>query len=61
MATTSFDKEFVVTDESSIRATKEKLENPTKIGVIHRDYDLDKLKGINLSNKLLGKNEDLLS
>ena len=59
MAILSFDKEFVVTDESRIRESKNKLENPTKTGVIRRDYELDKLKGIKLLKKLSSKREVL--
>ncbi|EGQ8100786.1 hypothetical protein MW374_004106 [Vibrio parahaemolyticus] len=46
MATTSFDKNFVVTDEVAIAKFKNAAKNPRKVSVKKRDYESDKEKGI---------------
>jgi hypothetical protein len=46
MATTSFDRSFVVTDPVSIKQFKQDLDNPTKVKFAKRDLEEDKHKGI---------------
>ena len=53
MATTSFDKEFIVTNEQRIEKFKEAATNPRKIAVKQRDYASDKSKGIQLLTQQL--------
>ncbi len=48
MATTSFEKSFVVTDNDSIAQVKKDLANPVKVVVKQRDYKADKKKGLTL-------------
>jgi hypothetical protein len=48
MATTSFDKSFVVRDSESIRQIHKDLENPRKVVIQKRDYEADAKKGIEL-------------
>ena len=53
MATTSFDKNFVVTDKNSIEKFKQDEINPIKVFISNRDYNLDKSKGIELLKQQL--------
>lgn len=48
MATTSFDKDFVVTNKDSIKEFKDDSKKPLKVVVKQRNYDADKQKGIQL-------------
>lgn len=48
MATTSFDKNFKVTDEQSIEKFKNAAANPRKITVKQKNDAADKSKGIQL-------------
>lgn len=53
MATTSFDKNFTVTDESAIKKFKHAAKHPRKVSVTKRDYESDKEKGIQLLTRKL--------
>lgn len=54
MATTSFDKNFIVTDEKAIAKFKRSTTAPRKVTVKQRNYESDKEKGIQrLKLKLL--------
>ena len=53
MATTSFDKDFKVTDDALIKKFKNAAVNPKKITVKKRDYESDKSKGIQLLTRQL--------
>jgi len=53
MATTSFDKDFEVTDKSVIKKFKCDGENPRKVSVKKRDYESDKARGIALLKQQL--------
>ncbi|WP_172953211.1 hypothetical protein [Vibrio fujianensis] len=46
MATTSFDKDFKVTDDKVIKKFKMAAANPRKVVVKKRNYESDKSKGI---------------
>lgn len=48
MPTSSFDKDFVVTDEVAIKKFKAAANNPTKVPVKSRDCESDKQNGIQL-------------
>jgi hypothetical protein len=48
MATVSFDKSFVITDEQVIGEFKNAAANPVKVVVHPRDYDSERDKGIEL-------------
>jgi hypothetical protein len=48
MATTSFDKSFVVTNQDSVREFKDNAKKPLKVVVKQRDFDADRQKGIQL-------------
>ncbi len=48
MATTSFEKCFVVSDSNSIEQVKKDLANPIEVVVKQRDYQADKKKGLTL-------------
>ncbi len=53
MATTSFDKDFKVTDDKVIKEFKSAAANPRIIAVHKRNYESDKSKGIQLLTRLL--------
>ncbi len=53
MATTSFDKNFTVSDESAIAKFKHAAKNPRRISVKKRNYESDKEKGIRLLTRKL--------
>ncbi|ENR6547674.1 hypothetical protein ACEWOX_003422 [Vibrio cholerae] len=53
MATTSFDKDFKVTDDKVINKFKMAAENPRKVVVKKRNYESDKSKGIQLLTRQL--------
>ncbi|MFT6347108.1 MAG: hypothetical protein ACJAYB_000089 [Psychromonas sp.] len=53
MATTSFNKNFVVTDQTSIKNLAKDLLTPHKIVINKRDYQTDKVKGIELLKQRL--------
>jgi hypothetical protein len=53
MATTSFNKDFVISDEKSVIAFQVNLTNPRKIKVVPRDLKADKIKGIKLLKQRL--------
>lgn len=48
MATTSFNKEFVVTDEKSIQRIRWDLAHPRRVVIKRRNYSADSKKGIKL-------------
>lgn len=53
MATSSFSKYFVVTDQCSIEQFKRDLDNPRHIVVKKRDYKADEQKSIALIKQRL--------
>ncbi|MDD9177583.1 MULTISPECIES: hypothetical protein [Aliivibrio] len=53
MATTSFDKDFKVTDDKVINKFKMAAANPRKVAVKKRNYESDKSKGIQLLTRQL--------
>ncbi|QDO84026.1 hypothetical protein FM037_13220 [Shewanella psychropiezotolerans] len=53
MATASFNKDFVVTDEKSIQQLKSELCKPRVVEVKKRDQKKDKVKGISLLRQRL--------
>lgn len=53
MATTSFDKDFVVSHNESIKAFNNSLSNPRQIKVPLRDLKIDGVKGIQLLKQKL--------
>jgi hypothetical protein len=53
MATTSFEKDFVISDERSIKNFKSNLSNPRKIKVSSRNLKDDRVKGIQLLKQKL--------
>lgn len=53
MATTSFNKDFVISDEKSVIAFQVNLTNPIKVKVVSRDLKADKIKGIKLLKQQL--------
>lgn len=46
MPTESFDKKFIVTDNTSIARIKKDLANPRKVVVASRDYEKEKRRGL---------------
>lgn len=57
MATTSFDKSFVVTDQESIDRIYNDLAHPRLIKVAKRDYKAEGAKGIKLLKQRLSNSE----
>jgi len=57
MATTSFDKSFVVTDQESIDRIHHDLAHPRLIKVTKRDYKAESAKGIKLLKRRLSSSE----
>lgn len=53
MATTSFDKVFVVSDQESIKIFNQNLKKPVKIKVSSHNLKADKKKGISLLKQQL--------
>ncbi len=53
MATTSFDKDFKVTDDKVIKEFKSAAANPRRVAVNTRNYEFDKSKGIQLLTRQL--------
>jgi hypothetical protein len=53
MATTSFDKDFKVTDDKVIKKFKSAAANPRSVAVKKRNYESDKSKGIQLLTRQL--------
>ena len=53
MATTSFDKDFKVTDDKVINKFKMAAATPRKVAVKKRNYESDKSKGIQLLTRQL--------
>ena len=48
MPTSSFDKSFVVSDEKAIQQLKSDIENPKKVIVKKRNFESDRISGIQL-------------
>ena len=57
MATSSFNKDFVVTDEKSIQQLKSELYKPRVVEVKKRYHKKDKVKGISLLRQRLSSLE----
>lgn len=57
MATTSFDRDFQVSDIKVIEKFKHSATNPRKIEIKKRDYESDKSKGIQLLTRQLSNSE----
>jgi len=57
MATTSFDKNFKVTDEKVIEKFKNAATNPRMVAIEKRNYESDKSKGIQLLIRQLSNSE----
>jgi hypothetical protein len=57
MPTSSFDKEFIVTDYEAIRQLKSDMENPIKVTVKKRNYESDRRSGIQIIKDKLGTEE----
>jgi len=53
MATTSFDKVFVVSDQESINVFNQNLNNPVRVKVNSHNLKADKKKGISLLKQQL--------
>ncbi len=53
MATTSFDKTFMVSDPSAIKKIRQDLANPRLIKVRGRDYKAENAKGVQLLRQRL--------
>ncbi len=53
MATSSFDKKFVVTNPTAIENLNRALDRPRKIQPTIRDYEAEKQKGIELLKRSL--------
>jgi hypothetical protein len=53
MATTSFNKDFVISDAKSIKVFQAQVENPKKIVITSRDLQAEKVKGIQLLKQQL--------
>ncbi|ALO36325.1 hypothetical protein CMT41_17475 [Colwellia sp. MT41] len=53
MATTSFDKVFVVSDQKSIKAFNQNLNNPVRVKVNSHNLNTDRKKGISLLKQQL--------
>ncbi len=57
MATTSFNKDFIITDSKSIRQFRDDLQKPQIVTVKNRDHKKDKVKGICLLKQRLSNLE----
>lgn len=57
MATTSFDKNFKVSDVKVIAKFKNAAVHPRKIAIKKRNYEYDKSKGIQLLTRQLSNSE----
>lgn len=57
MATASFEKSFVVTDEQSVKQIRESLANPRQIKAKKRDYRAENKRGIQLLKQRLSNSE----
>lgn len=57
MATTSFDKDFKITDDKVINKFKMAATNPRKVALKKRNYESDKSKGIQLLTRQLSSSE----
>jgi hypothetical protein len=57
MATTSFNKDFVISDTKSIKAFQAQVASPRKIVITPRDLQADKVKGIQLLKQQLSASE----
>lgn len=57
MATTSFDKSFVVTDQESIDRLHHDLAHPRLVKVNKRNYKAESAKGIKLLKQRLSNSE----
>ncbi len=53
MATTSFDKNFVVTDMESIKQLRADMKNPRKVAIKKYDREAENKKGIQLLKQRL--------
>ncbi len=53
MATASFDKNFVMTDQDSIKQLKADMKNPRKVTIIKYDREAENRKGIQLLKQRL--------
>jgi len=58
MATTSFEKDFTVTDKEVIQKLKRATAHPRKISIKKRDYKSDESEGINLLRRKLSNLEN---
>lgn len=54
MPTSSFDKSFVVSDEKAILQLKSDIKNPKKVIVKKRNFESDRISGIQLIKNTLG-------
>ena len=57
MATASFERSFVVTNNDAINQLHKDLENPRKVTIITRDKKADSEKGIELLKQQLSNSE----
>jgi hypothetical protein len=57
MATTSFEKNFVVTDPNAIRAFKENCKKAHKVTTNNRNHEADRVKGIALLRQRLSHSQ----
>jgi hypothetical protein len=57
MATSSFERSFVVTDSDAIKQLHNDLQNPRKVTIITRDKKADSEKGIELLKQRLSNLE----
>ena len=57
MPTSSFDKSFVVSDEKAIQQLKSDIENPKKVIVKKRNFESDRISGIQLIKDTLASKE----
>lgn len=55
MATSSFDRDFVITDKKSAKQLARAFLHPQKVNIIQRDYEADSKKGIELLSRLINK------
>ena len=53
MATASFERSFIVTDNEAIKQLQDDLETPRKVTIIKRDLKADSEKGIELLKQQL--------
>ena len=53
MATSSFNKNFVVTDQECIKQLRISLNQPRRVEIKKRDYEADKIKGLALLKQQL--------